>query len=123
MSRGVCIYIYNKRELDVFSTFSFVSFSFLLISLRYIFSFLLFFFLFCLLNYDQCNNGCRSRSNLVCISKDSKENYRAMQNRRIDLHFFHFIFFILSTRIHTYINIRKFIYRLYINKRTNHMYI
>lgn len=121
VSRGVCIYIYNERELDVFSTFFlcffFVSLNFS--SIHFFFSSFLFFFL----NHDQCNNGCRSRSNLVCISKDSKENYRAMQNRRIDLHFFHFIFFILSTRIHTYINIRKFIYRLYINKRTNHMYI
>lgn len=40
VSRGVCIYIYNKRELDVFSTFfPLFLFSFLLISLRHIFSF------------------------------------------------------------------------------------
>lgn len=64
-----------------------------------------FFFFLSLYNYNQCNNGCHREVILVCISKDSKENYRAMQNRRIDLHYLFFVSFFSHVYIYKYTQI------------------
>lgn len=145
-AQRVCIYVYDKRELDVFSTFSlllllcffYLSLIFFSVTFFSLFSYFVYIYMKYIYIYFTITINATTdvvpRNNLVCISKDPKENYRAMQNRRIDLHFLLFFFFFFSfffssfqlprfLHTYTYINIRKFIYRLYINNRTNHMYI